>query len=123
MNAVKAAGAMPLYPSEARIAVEVMGPERAKEWPVKARYLEDKHGLPPVDELMGGRFWPAVVEYFRVRHGITLDRPFDDTAKPQTISRVRVVPFKPDGKEDFNAAETQASHGRRPPGRRHGARL
>lgn len=114
---------IPLYPSEARIALEVMGPERAREWPAKAKYLEEKHGLPPIDELMGGRFWPAVVEYFRVRHGISLPAAVDGPANVPTISRVRVVPFKPDGREDFNAAEAQADHGRRPPGRRHRARV
>jgi hypothetical protein len=55
---------LPLYPDEETIAIEIMGARRAKDWPEKARYLEDKHGLPRVDELMGGRFWPAVVEFF-----------------------------------------------------------
>ena len=62
-----ALASMPLYPDEKAIARAVMGP-RAKEWPVKAKYLEEKHGLPPVDELMGGRFWPAVEQFFRTRH-------------------------------------------------------
>ncbi|MEY9184883.1 hypothetical protein [Bradyrhizobium sp. USDA 313] len=66
---------IPLYPSEAEIAVLVLGAKRAREWPAKARYLEDKHGLPRIDEVMGGRFWPAVVEYFRRRHGVSLDAP------------------------------------------------
>jgi hypothetical protein len=47
---------MPLYPDEKAIARAVMG-WHAKEWPVKAKYLEEKHGLPRVDELMGGRFY------------------------------------------------------------------
>jgi hypothetical protein len=81
---------MPLYPSESEIAVAVMGSKRAKEWPAKARYLEDKHGLPRVDELMGGRYWPAVIAYFNIRHGLAGGTP--------TNSRVRIVPFKPDVK-------------------------
>lgn len=106
---------IPMYPDEDRIALEVMGPARAKEWPSKARYLEDKHGLPRVDELMGGRFWPAVVEYFKTRHGIALPPAVDGGSNSQTINaRVRVVPFKPDGKENFDGPETQ-----RPAGRRH----
>jgi hypothetical protein len=64
---------IPLYPDEATIAVAVLGSKRAKKWPRIATYLEDKHGLPRVDELMGGRFWPAVVAYFRIRHGMNVD--------------------------------------------------
>ncbi|WP_441228066.1 hypothetical protein AB7813_08930 [Tardiphaga sp. 20_F10_N6_6] len=109
---------IPMYPDENRIALEVMGPARAKEWPSKARYLEDKHGLPPVDELMGGRFWPAVVEYFKTRHGIALPPAVDGVSNSwMTSTRVRVVPFKPDGKESFDGPETQ-----RPDGRRHRSR-
>jgi hypothetical protein len=52
-------------------ATEVsVGPKRAKEWPRIAKILEDKEGLPRVDVLMGERFWPAVVAYFRIRHGM-----------------------------------------------------
>jgi hypothetical protein len=89
---------MPLYPDEKAIARAVMG-SRAKDWPAKARYLEDKHGLPRVDELMGGRFWPAVVEFFNTRHGLGTG-----SLAPSTSNGVRVVPFAPDGKEDFSAA-------------------
>jgi hypothetical protein len=84
---------MPLYPDEAMIAAAVLGPKRAKDWPRIASYLEDKQGLPRLDELMGGRFWPAVVAYFRIRHGMKVD------GVDQGISsRVRIVPFKPDRK-------------------------
>jgi hypothetical protein len=38
---------IPLYPDEATVALEVMGPKRTKDWPEKARYLEDKHGTAP----------------------------------------------------------------------------
>lgn len=87
---------MPLYPDEAAVAAAVMGPKRARDWPEKARYLEDKHGLPRVDELMGGRFWPAVVAFFRERHGMSVD------GRPGPISKtIRVVPYKPDGKENY----------------------
>jgi hypothetical protein len=88
---------IPLYPSESEIAALVMGSKRAREWPAKARYLEDKQGLPRIDTLMGGRYWPAVVEYFRLRQGARLD------ALPmmQSNARVRIVPIKsePHGKE------------------------
>ncbi|UFW82889.1 hypothetical protein BjapCC829_23150 [Bradyrhizobium barranii] len=54
---------MPLYPTEAQIARAVLG-DRAKEWRRIAKVLEDKEGLPKINELMGGRFWPAVVAFF-----------------------------------------------------------
>jgi hypothetical protein len=85
---------MPLYPDEATIAVAVLGSKRAKQWSSIARFLEDKHGLPRVDELMGGRYWPAVEAYFRVRHGMQVD-PVD---RGRISSRVRIVPFAPDRK-------------------------
>ncbi len=115
--------AMPLYPTEAEIAVAVMGPARAKEWQEKARYLETQ-GLPLVNELMGGRHWEAVVEFFRTFSGISLGSPVDGAAKSTTInSRVRIVPYKPDGKENFDAAETQPSDRRRPRGSGHRERI
>jgi hypothetical protein len=111
---------LPLYPTEEQIGGAVMGADRAKEWPSKAKYLEDKHGLPPVDELMGGRFWPAVVAYFLARHGVRPPHALDAPQIVPTIStRVRVVPFRPDGKEDFDVEETQAPHGRRHRSRDH----
>lgn len=94
---------LPLYPDEDTIAIEVMGPTRAKDWPEKARYLEDKHGLPRVDELMGGRFWPAVVEFFRTRHGLKLHERLDaeEGGSPSfNPSRsIRIAPFRADSKE------------------------
>ncbi|MCS3896116.1 hypothetical protein M2171_005249 [Bradyrhizobium japonicum USDA 38] len=53
---------MPLYPTEAQIARAVLG-DRAKDWKRIAKVLEDKEGLPKINELMGG-FWPAVVAFF-----------------------------------------------------------
>lgn len=102
---------MTLYPSESELAVMVLG-KHSKEWSRVASYLEDKHGLPRVDELMGGRYWPAVEAYFRVRHGV----PVLDAAPslvPKLSSRVRVVPFKPDGRDNFDGQETSAPFNRR----------
>jgi hypothetical protein len=96
---------IPLYPDEATIAVAVLGQKRAKEWPRIAQHLQDKHGLPPVDAEMGGRFWPAVVAYFRFRHGLFVD----GWGPPNPNSRIRVVPFNPNGKDSVNKP---------PPGRR-----
>lgn len=83
---------VPLYPSESELAILVLGTKKAKEWPRIASYLENKLGLPRVDGLMGGRFWPAVDAYFRIRHGMGVD----SINKGRVSTRVRVVPFRPD---------------------------
>ena len=53
--------------------------------------------MPRVDELMGGRFWPAVVEYFRIR-------------------------TKPDGKDESQWPGNIYSEARKRRGRRYAAR-
>ena len=68
---------MPIYPSETRIAIAVLGPERAREWHQIARYLEDKHGFPRIDPIVGARHWESVVVFFRIRHGISFDQTVD----------------------------------------------
>jgi len=114
---------LPLYPDEETIAIEIMGAGRARDWPEKARYLEDKHGLPRVDELMGGRFWPAVVEFFRARHGMGLRERLaaeeGDVPSLKQSPSIRIVPFKADGKEQFDGPETSPTKDRRRPGRDH----
>lgn len=82
------AGNMPLYPTEAQIARAVLG-DRAKDWKHIAKVLEDKEGLPRINELMGGRFWPAVVAFFHGWQHISLDGSIPEIAPP---SRVRTVP-------------------------------
>lgn len=72
---------MPLYPSEAQIGRAVLG-SRAKDWPRVAKCLEDKEGLPRINELMGGRFWPAVVAFFHGWQHISLDN-----MRVETVSR------------------------------------
>ena len=44
------------------------------EWKGKAMVLE-RHGLPRVDALMGGRYWPAVCAFFDRRYGISQSGP------------------------------------------------
>jgi hypothetical protein len=55
------------------------------EWPPIATVLE-RHGLPRIDPLLGGRYWPAVRFFFDRRYG---------------ISNVEVS--QPDGEEDLDA--------------------
>nr|WP_127088317.1 hypothetical protein [Aquabacter cavernae] len=71
------------FPCEAEIARRLsQGP---KEWAAAAIILE-REGLPRVDALMGGRYWPAVQEFFRRRYG---------------LSNLQVS--QPDGMENLNA--------------------
>jgi hypothetical protein len=84
----KAVSEMPLYPTEAQIARAVLG-ERAKEWRHIAKVLEDKEGLPRINELMGGRFWPAVIAFFYGWQRISLNGNVPEIAPP---SRFRFVP-------------------------------
>ncbi len=57
-----------LFPSEAEIARRLS--QTLQEWTAKSRVLE-RDGLPRIDPLMGGRYWPAVRAYFQARHGLT----------------------------------------------------
>jgi hypothetical protein len=54
-------------------------------WAAIAKILE-RHGLPCVDPLMGGRYWPAIRAFWDQRYGIS-----------------NVVASQPDGGENLNA--------------------
>lgn len=56
------------FPAEAEIARRLS--QEPKEWAAKAIILE-RQGLPPIDPLMGGRYWPSVQAFFRRRHGLS----------------------------------------------------
>jgi hypothetical protein len=72
-----------LFPSESEIAKRLS--QNPLEWPAKAIVLE-RQGLPRIDPLMGGRYWPAVEAYWHKRYG---------------LSTIDV--HQPDGKENFDA--------------------
>ena len=50
-----------LYPDEGELAQCILG-KKAKQWPSIAPTLE-REGLPEIDPLTGGRFWPAVLAF------------------------------------------------------------
>jgi hypothetical protein len=58
-----------LYPSEEEIAQCVLGEGKVKQWAALVPTLE-REGLPRVDPLFGGRFWPAVRAWFEQRNGL-----------------------------------------------------
>jgi hypothetical protein len=76
-----------LFPCEAEIARRLS--QSAKRWRGIVRQLE-REGLPKVDPLMGGRFWPAVVDFFHARDGVS---------KAGNV----MVCLKPDGEEHWDA--------------------
>ena len=78
---------IPLFASEEQIAAAVLGGDRLQEWRQMAQLLEQK-GLPKIDQLMGGRYMPAVHAFFDRQYG--LDRGAN-------------APLAPDGVEDFDA--------------------
>lgn len=74
----------PLYCTEEQVAAAVLGPGQLREWQERVPLLE-RDGLPMVDELMGGRYLPAVRKFFDQRNGIATG----------------AVPQRADGKENF----------------------
>jgi hypothetical protein len=79
-DAIRAAG---LFPDEAEIARRLS--QDPPCWPAKAIVLE-RDGLPPIDPIMGGRYWPAVLAYWNRRYGVH-----------------RIEASNPDGEENLNA--------------------
>jgi hypothetical protein len=72
-----------LFPCEAEIARRLS--QSPRNWTAKALVLE-RHGLPRVDPLMGGRYWPAIVAFWNRRYGLAT-----------------IEASQPDGEEDLNA--------------------
>lgn len=98
---------LPLFPSEAAIALAVLGAERAHLWPSIAA-VDQRKGLPEIDRTRGGRYWPAVLRFYEQEYGL-------DVAAPGTASlkRVRMATPGPDGEEDFDAEKEASIRGRR----------
>jgi len=76
---------LPLFKADDAIGTMVLGPGRAQEWGQIAPLLEAR-GLPKVDPMMGGRYVPAVIEFFDRQYG---------------LNRGVASPLAPDGVEDF----------------------
>jgi hypothetical protein len=77
-----------LFPCEAEIARRLS--QSDKRWRQIARLLE-REGLPKIDPVMGGRFWPAVVAFFHARYGVGM------------AGGVMICPGPPDGEEHWDA--------------------
>lgn len=57
-----------LFPCEAEVARRLS--QSPSEWSAKAIVLE-RAGLPKIDPVMGGRYWPAVDAFWRRRYGLS----------------------------------------------------
>jgi hypothetical protein len=77
---------LPLFPTEEVIGAMLLGPDREHEWRQIAPLLEMR-GLPKIDQLMGGRYVPAVVAFFDHQYG---------------LDRGGAPPLAPDGVEHFD---------------------
>lgn len=77
---------LPLYPDEKQLAKIILGPARASAWPGLATVLE-RHGLPMIDPMFGGRYLPAVRAFLDRRNGL----------------EKRTIPAKPGGGENWDA--------------------
>src|SRR5262245_54168280 len=98
---------MPLYPTEDQIARAVLG-ERHKDWPGVAA-LDERKGLPKIDPVHGGRYWPAVCRFYDIINEIGPNA----ADAPRPLSRIRTVPLAPDGQEDPDGEKQAALHCRR----------
>lgn len=56
--------AYPLFVPDKELAHLVFGPERSREWRGAARHLEALRGLTRINPIFGGRYWPAVKDFF-----------------------------------------------------------
>ena len=73
-----------LFPCEAEVARRLS--QTPGEWSAKAKILE-RDGLPKIDPVMGGRFWPAVQAFWFRRYGLSSIEPL----------------HHPDGEENLDA--------------------
>jgi len=96
---------IPLYPDEKTIARAVLGPKRVKEWRAKAAQLE-RDGLPKIDALMGGRYWPAVQLFFDIYNGLEVRRQKNGPIPGG--GRIRVIHSESQGSENLDAERAAA---------------
>lgn len=67
----------PLILPETEIAKRVLPAGKEKLWPGIAVALE-RRGLPKIDPLVGGRYWPAVKSFLDRHYGVGKDAAVPD---------------------------------------------
>jgi hypothetical protein len=73
---------LPLFVGDAELGVALLGPIRACEWKTLAP-LYERQGLPKIDQIMGGRYVPAVKAFFDQQYNLSTLVP----AAPDGIER------------------------------------
>ena len=76
---------LPLFASDREIGAVLLGFERACEWKALAP-LYERQGFPKIDQIMGGRYVPAVKAFFDKQYGVASLNPTtpDGTDRPDT---------------------------------------
>ena len=65
---------LPLYANDSEIGAAVLGPVRASEFHGQAVLLETQ-GFPKIDPRFGGRYTPAVKQFFDAEYGLAAVKP------------------------------------------------
>jgi hypothetical protein len=65
---------LPLFADDAAIGQALIGTRRASEWRALAPLYEAR-GFPKVDEVMGGRYVPAIRAFFDLQYGLSAIEP------------------------------------------------
>lgn len=60
---------LPWFADDEAIGIALLGRDRACEWKSLAP-LYERQGLPKIDEIMGGRYVPAVKAFFDKQYGL-----------------------------------------------------
>jgi hypothetical protein len=60
---------LPLFATDDVIGAALLGEDGVQEWRQVAQFLETR-GLPKIDQLMGGRYVPAVRAFFDHLYGL-----------------------------------------------------
>ncbi|MGO4668772.1 hypothetical protein [Bosea sp. 2RAB26] len=76
-----------LFPDEKELGHLLLGKDRAHMWPAIAK-AEEKAGLPRVSLQYGGRYFPAVRQFFDRRYGVhDEEMPFEDERAKENWER------------------------------------
>lgn len=63
---------LPLFASEQQLADAILGPGKVTAWRGIAQMMEDR-GLPRIDAFHGGRYVPAVRQFYDAYYGVKPD--------------------------------------------------
>ena len=75
---------LPMFAPDDAIAAVFMGPGKTAEWRQIAALLEGR-GLPKIDQMMGGRYVPAVKRFFDDEYKLTLGPPLAAPDGPEEL--------------------------------------